>query len=737
MKLQKRIGIIMGRIHKTVNKQLLEGILEQAYSKGFSAYVFTLSEEEHNPKLIHGQKNLLTAIQFAQLDGIVFAPYSFSSEDYYTYIGKYLQENCTVPVIRIGIEKEPFLSVWHDDRAEMAEIVTHLIEAHGCRNICCLTGPDNLEVSQSRQAGYRDAMEQAGLPYTEDDIIFGDFWIFSSQHLADEIANGNRKKPDAVVCANDIMAIALCDALKEHGIIVPDDICVTGYDGYTETRLHVPPVTTYETSWKQLGRNAVCRLYREITGEDMPLSGFDKGTLLQRESCGCNSHREKFDAHQFNLPELEKNYIDNNLSAYLHDADSLNGFIDQMYRLTYTFIDKERYQNEQFYLCLCEDWDRTGMEDGKHIYRTEGYSDQMLFISANHERIIFPQSKMLPDVLKKEEPSVTFFTAVHFLERCFGYACFAIKGGIEDFNVHYLRYCCEVNNGLEHLCVQNELKRLAYRKYIAQSRDELTGLYLSTGFSQAWKQTSELAELYCEDIYMAVISIGGLQLVEDTDGVVEKDKLLVSFADKLSRSCTVKEKAFRFHNTSFVVIGSEAAPENHYDALIKDVITRFERQNILSGSPYYLKIKHDLKLVSYTTLCDADKMSSIIEETLQNQAESLQPTPADQALYAKFIALRKEIYQYPERTWHSDSCSQKLNFSSSHFQKKYRSIFNINFMGDVQQSRLNRAKKLLVTTDDTLQIIAEKCGYDYFNFMRTFKKEMGITPTQYRRGKHN
>lgn len=56
-------------------------------------------------------------------------------------------------------------------------------------------------------------------------------------------------------------------------------------------------------------------------------------------------------------------------------------------------------------------------------------------------------------------------------------------------------------------------------------------------------------------------------------------------------------------------------------------------------------------------------------------------------------------------------------------------------MQDLQKSRLNCAKKLLMTTSLVLMDIAEKCGYDYYNFMRAFKKEVGMTPTHYRKSK--
>ena len=65
----------------------------------------------------------------------------------------------------------------------------------------------------------------------------------------------------------------------------------------------------------------------------------------------------------------------------------------------------------------------------------------------------------------------------------------------------------------------------------------------------------------------------------------------------------------------------------------------------------------------------------------------------------------------------------------------YQKAFGVSCASDIHRSKLEHAKFLLLHTSDTLQEIAGKCGYDYSHFMRTFKKEFGMTPTEYRRGK--
>ena len=220
--------------------------------------MLTLNEDCSIEKVRSGERNLFRALKFSQMDGIVFAPYTFDSRYYYQWLDQYLLENCPKPVVRIGRETEHFIPVWYDDKADIAEMALHLIYGHGCRKLLCLTGPEDAEVSHHRAQGFLNAMHSAGLPASEETVIYGDFWIYAAQNLAAEIAGGTREKPDAVVCANDTMAIVLCDALAAHHIRAPEDILVTGYDGTPETRLHIPAVTTFQPSQEMLGRNAVC-----------------------------------------------------------------------------------------------------------------------------------------------------------------------------------------------------------------------------------------------------------------------------------------------------------------------------------------------------------------------------------------------------------------------------------------------------------------------------------------------
>ena len=730
MGLQKRIGIIAGKVYRDINQQLLCGILEQAYSVGFSANVFTLTEEYYDTRIDNAEYNILNVINFLMLDGIIYLPHTFASAACRKLVYQFLREKAAVPVVCADAEKTSFISLWYDERQEAGEIVRHLINEHGCRKIYYLTGPENMRISQERLAGYKDAMEEAGLEYTDEDIIYGDFWVHSGKKLAQVLIDGKRPMPDAVACANDCMAISLCDALMESGFSIPCDLCITGYDGTTAAALHVPSVTTYNSAWKQLGAKVMCAMYKEITGEEMDELQLKKGRIAAGESCGCSTANITGLVNSLNYEKVEGDYQDSSLSTTLLSSRSYKDFVHSLYLMEKLFLDFGDKEKMHYCLCLCEDWNMGHIEGYETTYRTEAYSRMMYATDILDKHTVFPIEKMLPDHIISDEPSVTYFTPCHFLDRCFGYNTLTLYGTADSYELKYVRFCREVSNALAFLVMQDKLKSLAFNNHIAKSRDLLTGLYNLEGFSQMWQDVTDNALLYGNSIFMLVVYLGGLRQIEEVRGSLERDRFLVSFSELLMKCCTGREKLMRIGSNDFAVIGSCNGDSEEYRDIEDEIEKRFNEMNTAAS----LYLRTGKKLIHMDELSDADAARDILIE-LADSLDSAQPSRTEQSYYRPLVVLRHEIYEFPGRSWNLPMCSEKLNISVTYFQKIYRKTFGVTCIHDIQKSKLDYAKKLLTHTNDTLQIIAERCGYDYSHFMRLFKKEIGITPTEYRNGK--
>ncbi len=737
MKRNMRIGVIMNRVYREMNQKILKGIIEQAYFLGYSIAVFSTEEAKQDEEGRQGENNIFSLINFDLFDGFIFAPYTIMDTRTVNLISNMLMKKCSKPVICIGEEFKQFKCIWQNDRYEFSLVVKHLINQHNCRKIICLTGPENTAVACERAAGYRDAMQEAGLPIDDSDLIYGDFWKNTAVKLAEELAAGTRSMVDAVACANDSMAVHLCDALIERGIKIPEDIRIIGYDGSSQAQLHKPGISTYSTSWVMLGIRSMGMLFSLMRPDDEFSYVYkDQGTLIINDSCGCQAKPVMKDVILTDNELIEERFLDNNMSNQLLNTNNLDDFALIVSNWFYYIFSEDYYMNEQFDVCLCTDWDIVDSDGFAQEIRTSGYSKNMISFFSTPRMLQFPSKNIFPPgYLQDDSLSVSFFAPVHYQEHCFGYAILTLNGIADGFTLHYPRFCKDLGNSLECLCIRNRLRSMTYRAFLSETRDALTGAYQRSTLHKFWNELASKAKLYDESVYLCLSSVSGLQQINETYGQVEGDQILMQIASILMGCCHNNEVCIRVNGNEFLLIGSHSEQNPEKTSLVNTITERIERYNQTSGKSYRVQVYTVSHIESSQLLSDADEAYKNIKKLLLDKKKAGH-SRAEQTYYSDFTKLRQEIYQKPETAWSVNYCSNLIGISASHFQRLYKSIFNISCTRDIKNSKLCHAKNLLLHTSDTLQSIAEACGYDYSHFMRLFKKEVGMTPTEYRGGVH-
>lgn len=102
-------------------------------------------------------------------------------------------------------------------------------------------------------------------------------------------------------------------------------------------------------------------------------------------------------------------------------------------------------------------------------------------------------------------------------------------------------------------------------------------------------------------------------------------------------------------------------------------------------------------------------------------------------LFYPFLALREEIFHTPAAPRSADNEAKRLGVSRGYFHTLYKQYFHTTFIADVVASRLQAAEELLTSTDESIERIAERCGYlNVEHFIRQFKHATGSTPHRYR-----
>jgi LacI family transcriptional regulator len=183
----------------------------------------------------------------------------------------------------------------HDPLEKSAEIVTtnrkgayeavsYLIEL-GHERIAFITGLMKLYSTYERLAGYRDALSDHNLPVIDDYVVEGDFWE-KEAYIATNRLLSLDPMPTAIFASNDLTALGAMVSIREHGLLIPEDISIIGFDDIPQAGYIHPTLTTVRQPLEQMGRVAVNLLFETLDNPDRPPRQVMLDTeLIIRGSC--------------------------------------------------------------------------------------------------------------------------------------------------------------------------------------------------------------------------------------------------------------------------------------------------------------------------------------------------------------------------------------------------------------------------------------------------------------------
>jgi LacI family transcriptional regulator len=195
-----------------------------------------------------------------------------------------------LPIVMIAGPREidhlDHLQVANDD-GEYA-LTRHLIDDHGLTRLAFISGGEDSPDAAARFAGFRRALGDAGLPVPDEPATRGNFTQADGRAAAERLLDAAGEVPQALVCANDQMAVGALQTLERRGIRVPEDVAVVGFDGIPLGRVVRPSLTTVSQPMRRLGEAAVDLLVERLGDpEREPRSVVLPVTQTRRTSCGC------------------------------------------------------------------------------------------------------------------------------------------------------------------------------------------------------------------------------------------------------------------------------------------------------------------------------------------------------------------------------------------------------------------------------------------------------------------
>ncbi|MEW6400980.1 MAG: LacI family DNA-binding transcriptional regulator [Chloroflexota bacterium] len=266
----RTIGVLIPSVNEFFAYELLNGIEKRAHEMNYSVIICNTDS--------NGRRTMeyLRVLREKQVEGIIFTSEWLTDEYEHTV------EEMNIPMVLVSTYSTryqiPFVRI--DDKMASCEAVRYLIRK-GHRTIGMISGSISDPIAgKPRVEGYKNALEEAGIPYRDDFIAYGDFHYESGLRCAQTLL-GAQPEITAVFVSSDEMAAGVLTWAYRNHIRVPDKLSVVGYDDTQVARMAIPPLTSVHQPLSAMGCRAVeLLLSGKKTGEGvvMPFS------ITERES---------------------------------------------------------------------------------------------------------------------------------------------------------------------------------------------------------------------------------------------------------------------------------------------------------------------------------------------------------------------------------------------------------------------------------------------------------------------
>lgn len=251
------IGLLIPNIRNPIFPAVARGVEDFARKNG---YTVILCNTDENIQL---EQEYVQTLRKRWVDGLIFATAGMESE----HILELKKDG--FPVVLAVRDMEDLVDTVKIDNFKAAYEAMNYLIGKGYKRIAIINGKLELSVYNQRFEAYKKALRDANLPIIED-LIVGDTYKGIGDKASENgyaalkklLKAGN--KFDAVFATNDLRAIGAIRAIKDHGLKVPKDIAVMGFDDLEFSSLLDPPLTTVSQPLYQIGIRAVKRLLTVI-----------------------------------------------------------------------------------------------------------------------------------------------------------------------------------------------------------------------------------------------------------------------------------------------------------------------------------------------------------------------------------------------------------------------------------------------------------------------------------------
>ncbi len=606
----KVVGICVSGVHNDNVKEMVMSISKYAAAGNYKTLLFNAFSDLFSDNAdARGEGSVFDLVNPEILDALVIYPESIKNDGRIEQMIADMNK-ANVPVISIDRRIAGCYCLMFNYTDTFEDIVRHVVEDHACRRVNFIAGIKDNPFSDERMECYKKVLRENDIEIEEERIGYGDFWDLPTVRVMEDFFSSELPFPEAIVCANDLMAITACQVLRGRGYNVPDDVIVTGFDGMELEKYVSPRLTTAAPDCDFLGA-AVVKIIDGIMAGDNVEKLWDVPYLMRySESCGC----QPVDAEQVgekivNVYRLMKHSYGHEVHMFSYLSKTIDcRSLEDMGKIMSSYSD--------YFSWCCVNSDFLSPQRDKDRYHGSFPSKMKVIMHCEDAHFVpcqpeFETHELLPDLGNVLESfPFLMFTPLHFQDEVMGYVVSAIN--VDNFVFENTRrFISNTSQIFENFKNRKSLERANAELAEMHIRDPLTGIFNRRGFYKNASKLIRRCDRSGDKLLVFSVDMDGLKIINDTYGHNEGDKAIKAVANALNRCFGETGVCSRFGGDEFVAIapanGDTQVSPDRMSAAIDDCLREY---NSRSRAPYKVMISCGTSVMD---VCRTDKLDDHIK----------------------------------------------------------------------------------------------------------------------------
>lgn len=465
------------------------------------------------------------------------------------------------PAVSINLKLKDISCMRIDNYTGFYELVTHLIKEHNARNLFYIDGNEtSLDFAERRKA-FRMALQDNQIELNRENIFTVEHSSFNyGYNAASEIFSSDRKLPDAIVCANDLIALGVLKAAAERNIKIPEQLKIAGYDGNYFARNVIPAISTVNDNAFKIGTESVKRVLAGLTEvQDFKI----KSMPIYQGSCGCES-KIITDQKLFSLKFLSEISQSENFAAQLNQIEEI--FTDAadvftlLTNLELFFSKSHAFEGSDFCIFLKADWASVLINSEENLPQNLSYGNQVQAITSIQNNVKYPREiiktkDLIPSKMHSDECNTFLFIPIFNHSYVHGY--FVCKNSLSMIsNYHGHQWTRTFGACIERFRKKNMYKQMSQQFLRLSTRDALSGMLNRVGMEKLAKPFYQQNKHNGLTTVLFFVDINSMKTINDKFGHLHGDLAVKTIAQAVLQVVPRNWLCIRYGGDEFLVVGN-------------------------------------------------------------------------------------------------------------------------------------------------------------------------------------